>query len=354
MTKVPQVHLRPARRDDISALVSWLNAPALLAAANVAPLTQVEQSVARSYYEHAIQKGSCSVVVSDNIRIGAILWNPDINRVNGHSIHYLPRLRLDWLRLLPEILTEYGKSADFCGDSTALQVSREAIVTNQPDEDRSSVSTFRVSGKRVLLLGPVARNEWPVRELRKHGYEVAMGSHHDEILNKDPFDLIVSSGYHLRIPHNICSEFAGKIVNIHAARLPWGRGIGTTLFAVLLRYPLGSSIHLIDSGLDTGPLLCETDTTWSTKDTLRTIYDRLILDANSLFARFLADLAAEKSTYRAQRGLDARAYSRNRLQFETVLEICPLGYDTPLGDIVMLSEAMQCLTAVRNDVRKHS
>jgi len=80
----------------------------------------------------------------------------------------------------------------------------------------------------------------------------------------------------------------------------------------------------------------------------------MIFDVNALFARFLDDLTDGSATQQDQQELDPHAYSRSRVQFETVLELCPLGYDTPLSDILMLSDAMQCLSAVRRDQKHRS
>lgn len=343
------VQLRLGRRDDLAALVEWLNPPAFLAATNSTSMTQDERSAARRHFENAMQNGDCLIVVLDNIRIGAILVDRTGDVRSERLIRYLPRLRLDWLRLLPKILTEFTRHSSSEDMLPPHQLARERLVPQVPSGGNINRQPYRSSGKRVLLLGPSARNEWPVKELEKHGYSVSMGTHHQEILSREPFDLVVSSGYHLRIPASICNDFAGRIINIHAASLPWGRGIGTTLFAVLLDYPVGTSVHLIDSGLDTGPLLCESATHWTPTDTLRTLYQRLIFDVNALFARFLDDLTAGSATQEDQQELDPHAYSRSRVQFETVLELCPLGYDTPLADILMLSDAMQCVSAVRQD-----
>lgn len=351
MTSQMPILIRPARRDDIPALVAWLNSPALLAATNATHLTPEEQAVARRMYESAILDQSCAIVILDNIRIGAIMWGLDNESEDSRqTIRYLPRFRLDWLRLIPVILNEFSDSGLHVGIHQPLQIVKEPIVLESAKHHPRSRLPYRAPGQRVLLLGPSARNEWPVQELQKHGYSVTLGVHHDDILNDGPFDLVISSGYHLRIPPTICDAYAGKIVNIHAASLPWGRGIGTTLFAILLNYPLGTSIHLIDSGLDTGPILREDETSWTPSDTLRTVYQRLLHDANSLFAKFLNDLADGAVTSQDQLEIDARAYSRTRLQFETVLEVCPLGYDTPLGDIVLLSRAMQYAASVRRAV----
>jgi methionyl-tRNA formyltransferase len=137
------------------------------------------------------------------------------------------------------------------------------------------------------------------------------------------------------------------VINVHAAKLPWGRGIGPTLFSVLLGYASGVSIHLIDSGLDTGDLILESDTVPTPDDTLRTIYKKLLGDCDTLFADFLRLLFADGLTRQRQRDIDPRCFARNRQEFETVLEMMPLGYDTSLSDVAKLGQAMRKLKAAR-------
>ena len=74
-------------------------------------------------------------------------------------------------------------------------------------------------------------------------------------LKKHNTNLILSSGYHLKIEDEIIENYEGRVINIHASRLPYGRGIGTILISLLFPCPIGVSIHLIDKKFDNGPIL---------------------------------------------------------------------------------------------------
>ena len=53
------------------------------------------------------------------------------------------------------------------------------------------------------------------------------------------------------------SAFAGRIINIHLGLSPYYRGAGTNFWPLVNREPeyVGATIHYIDAGIDTGPIL---------------------------------------------------------------------------------------------------
>jgi phosphoribosylglycinamide formyltransferase 1 len=55
----------------------------------------------------------------------------------------------------------------------------------------------------------------------------------------------------------LLSEFAGRIINIHLGVSPYYRGAGTNFWPLVNRQPeyVGATIHYLDEGIDTGPIL---------------------------------------------------------------------------------------------------
>jgi methionyl-tRNA formyltransferase len=55
----------------------------------------------------------------------------------------------------------------------------------------------------------------------------------------------------------LLSAFAGRIINIHLGLSPYYRGAGTNFWPLVNREPeyVGATIHYIDAGIDTGPIL---------------------------------------------------------------------------------------------------
>jgi len=343
------ITVRPARHDDVSAILAWVNAPALLAATRVERFSESQMTDARNLVRTFVDQQNCLIAVCDNIRVAAILHQSTALHEDGACpIWYIPRLQFETITRYDEILDEARKLPLPNWNTGRFLPDVAALVSETVKPAEGQVTKFEVEGRRVLVLGPAERSRVPIVALEERGYEVSLGSHHDEIYANGPYDLVVCSGYHLRIPPTICDEFSGRIINIHAGCLPWARGIGPTLFSTMLDYPLGTSIHLIDSGLDTGDLLLEDRMDVRPNDTLRTLYARLLEDVNQLFVKFLDLLVSNRATRAPQRQVGPRAYSRNRTEFETVLEVCPNGYDTELEYIKRLATAMKGILAFRS------
>lgn len=64
---------RQARHDDVSAILAWVNAPALLAATRVERFSESQMTDARNLVRTFIEQQNCLIAVCDNIRVAAIL-----------------------------------------------------------------------------------------------------------------------------------------------------------------------------------------------------------------------------------------------------------------------------------------
>jgi folate-dependent phosphoribosylglycinamide formyltransferase PurN len=55
----------------------------------------------------------------------------------------------------------------------------------------------------------------------------------------------------------LLSDFGGRIINIHLGVSPYYRGAGTNFWPLVNRQPeyVGATIHYLDEGIDTGPIL---------------------------------------------------------------------------------------------------
>ena len=68
-------------------------------------------------------------------------------------------------------------------------------------------------------------------------------------------DWIISHGYRLIVPGAVIRSVPqGRAINLHISYLPWNRGADPNLWSWINDTPKGVSIHLLDEGIDTGPL----------------------------------------------------------------------------------------------------
>jgi methionyl-tRNA formyltransferase len=68
---------------------------------------------------------------------------------------------------------------------------------------------------------------------------------------------LISYNYRHIIQKDVLDYLFSNSINLHTSYLPFNRGSHPVLWSVLEDTPLGVSIHQIDQGLDTGPLLVQ-------------------------------------------------------------------------------------------------
>ena len=137
---------------------------------------------------------------------------------------------------------------------------------------------------RILVLG--YEQNRIIDFLRDQGKDVVTASEKlslEDIREVDPSH-IVSYGYrHIITPEII--EAYPEIVNMHIAYLPWNRGVNPCFWSWLENTPKGYTIHHIDDGVDTGPILVQqrAGPVWASDTTIGEAYSRLKQGLEKLF-----------------------------------------------------------------------
>jgi phosphoribosylglycinamide formyltransferase 1 len=71
-------------------------------------------------------------------------------------------------------------------------------------------------------------------------------------------DLVVLAGFMRLVGSAVLERFAGRIINVHPALLPAFPGLDAPLQAVRARVCIsGCTVHVVDAGVDTGPVLAQ-------------------------------------------------------------------------------------------------
>jgi hypothetical protein len=117
----------------------------------------------------------------------------------------------------------------------------------------------------------------------------------------NPTGVAYCGGGILRKP--FLSAVEGKVLNAHAGPLPQVRGMNATEWSLLLGLPLEVTIHFIDAGVDTGPVLARLPIALTPGDTLDTLRLRAVVNGVQGLYRNIQALAAplpRKAPDRAQ------------------------------------------------------
>ena len=111
-------------------------------------------------------------------------------------------------------------------------------------------------------------------------------------------DTIALAGYMRRFPSPVVAAFPHRIVNIHPSLLPafGGHGMyGEKVHEAVLESGAkvsGCTVHFVDDGFDTGPIISQTVVDVLDDDTPQTLAARVLACEHRAFAAALADLAA--------------------------------------------------------------
>jgi len=366
------IRIRHARKDEVGTILSWLDDPALLAATNSQRMSSEKRSTARELIKAKIADKNIWIVVRDNFRIGSVFTVPrdpnsdsgkNLSEQNSKSIFVYTKSRLDWALLSTNIAELWQHQTIRSG--FPITVARSPLSGTESISNNNSTDVIHqdslgmeinsdTSGagpvKKIRILGPTGRNESIRKKLCDQGFDVIVSPEPYDADSVDDFspDIILSSGYDRLLKPKTIQRFSQRIINLHAAYLPWARGIGTTLFATMLRYPYGVSVHFINEGLDTGNLISRKLMHPDPNDTLRTFYSKLLTATEELFFEIFPKIVTGQINGDPQEEMGEINTHRSRLQFESLLDVCPNGYDTLISDLEKLRDSLEASNAFRN------
>ena len=116
-----------------------------------------------------------------------------------------------------------------------------------------------------------------------------------ELLKKIKPDFIISYNYKFIIKQGIINYMKNNIINLHISLLPWNRGAHPNVWSFLEDTPKGVTIHIIDEGIDTGPILVQKEVYIDeSTETLKSSYDKLHKEIQELFKRSWNDIKNNK------------------------------------------------------------
>ena len=104
-------------------------------------------------------------------------------------------------------------------------------------------------------------------------------------------DLVVLAGFMWLLRDNFLARFPDRIVNTHAAYLPEFPGASPVADAIAAGVSeTGATVHLVDSGVDSGPILAQRRVPVEPGDTVDTLWPRIKNVEHQLLAEVVGDL----------------------------------------------------------------
>lgn len=146
----------------------------------------------------------------------------------------------------------------------AIGPGRVALVIS----DRPGVRALEKAGKAGIKTEVVGGKARLTREERDGLIE--------KIIIREKIGLIVLAGFMKVLGPGFVKKFYGKIINIHPALLPSFKGVSG--IADAFRYGVkvtGVTVHFVDEGVDSGPIIAQKEVNVEEKDTLATLEKKI-------------------------------------------------------------------------------
>lgn len=125
----------------------------------------------------------------------------------------------------------------------------------------------------------------PAHFADKKAYETAIA----EWLQPMVPDVIALAGYMRLVGEVLLSRYGGRMLNIHPALLPAFPGLHAQRQAIEAGVKVsGCTVHLVDAGMDTGPIITQTAVPVLDEDTEDTLAERILSVEHPTYIRALA------------------------------------------------------------------
>ena len=141
---------------------------------------------------------------------------------------------------------------------------------------------------------------------------------------------VISFNYRHLIPEEVLELLPGRVINLHTSFLPYNRGSAPNFFSFLENTPKGVTIHRMDSGLDTGDILCQKELFFDEKkETFATTYDKLLEEMKKLFQKNWQEI--KDGSLEPVKQVGEGTYHRMR-ELEAVREQVPFTWNDRITD----------------------
>ncbi len=114
-----------------------------------------------------------------------------------------------------------------------------------------------------------------------------------DALNEHGVDVVVLAGFMRIMKPGLLNAFPGKVLNIHPSLLPAFPGLAS--WEQSLNYGAkvaGCTVHIVDEGMDTGPIIIQKSVPVQDDDTSETLHARIQVEEHKAYPEAIALMAA--------------------------------------------------------------
>jgi phosphoribosylglycinamide formyltransferase-1 len=169
-----------------------------------------------------------------------------------------------------------GRGSNFAAIADArLDAEIAVVISNRPDAP--GLQAARDRGIRAVSL--------PSKGVDREAYDRQLIAE----LRAANVDLICLAGYMRILSGYFIREFPMRIVNIHPSLLPAFPGLDAQHQALEHGVKIaGCTVHFVDEGLDSGPIVAQASVPVLPDDTADTLSARILVEEHKLYAKAIA------------------------------------------------------------------
>lgn len=181
-----------------------------------------------------------------------------------------------------------GKGSNFRAISEAIErgeIDAEVVIVISDVEDAGILQLARHRGIRAEYVAPGR-----FRTKLEPEAEARMV----ELLREAGAELIVLAGYMRMIKEPLLAAFPQRMVNIHPSLLPRFPGLEAWTQAHAAGVPeTGCTVHWVDAGMDTGPIIAQRNVPVMPDDTPESLHARIQVAEHALYPEVIGELARQ-------------------------------------------------------------
>jgi len=144
--------------------------------------------------------------------------------------------------------------------------------------DKKDAKALEIAGKHGIEAVWVNPKEFPARE--EHERKII------DLIESRKAGLVCMAGYMRVLTGVFVRHFSGRLMNIHPTLLPSFPGSRGQLDALECGVKIsGCTVHFVDEGTDTGPIIIQAAVPVSEGDTVETLSGRILKEEHKIYSR---------------------------------------------------------------------
>ena len=180
-----------------------------------------------------------------------------------------------------------GRGSNFASIVEKIEAGDVPAIVDVLVSDNPQARALQTAKEHGIATAVFRREDYPTN--KAHNQAIV------EFLKPRGIDLIVLAGYMRLIKAPLLEAYPNRIINIHPALLPSFPGLDGQKQALEygVRYS-GCTVHFVDAGVDSGPVILQKVVPVEPDDTVETLSARILKEEHKLLPRAITLIAQGK------------------------------------------------------------